>query len=160
MFSMIIVIIAIALVIVLAGAALYYGGESWSDGRAKADAAKYRNQASQIVAAINLYKTNEGGIPNTFSLQELVDEGYLKDMPEGAWAPQPNTTLIVRTGVPPRTCVAANESVGYTFLMTDPGADANYVSAGNGKGVPKCSWSGLDSGTPCCDNTDDEEVGG
>ncbi len=56
MFQIILAIIGIALVVALAGAGLYYGGDAWTTGNAKATAATYVNQAQQVSAAITLAK--------------------------------------------------------------------------------------------------------
>ena len=61
MFSLIISIIAIALVIVLAGASLYYGGDAFNKGTAKGEAAKLVNEAQQLQAAYTMYKVDNAG---------------------------------------------------------------------------------------------------
>jgi hypothetical protein len=63
MFNLIISIIAIALVVALAGASLYYGGDAFSSGSSEARAATYINQAQQIQAAATLFEVTNGGQP-------------------------------------------------------------------------------------------------
>ncbi|OXX64915.1 hypothetical protein, partial [Vibrio sp. V15_P4S5T153] len=63
MFNLIISIIAIALVVVLAGASLYYGGDAFNRGSSDAKAATLINQAQQIQAAATLFTASEGGAP-------------------------------------------------------------------------------------------------
>ena len=77
MFSLIISIIAIALVIVLAGASLYYGGDAFNKGTAKGEAAKYVNEAQQLQAAVTMYKVDNKGDVSSVSSTVLKDDGYL-----------------------------------------------------------------------------------
>lgn len=65
MFSLIISIIAIALVIVLAGASLYYGGDAFNQGTAKGEFAKITNEAQQVAAAITLAQVNGVSVTET-----------------------------------------------------------------------------------------------
>ena len=66
MFSLIISIIAIALVVVLAGASLYYGGDAFNKGTSKGEAAKLINEAQQIQGAYTMFKVdNKGAVPTT-----------------------------------------------------------------------------------------------
>lgn len=80
MFSLIITIIAIALVAALALATIYYGGSAFNRGASSANAAKLLNQSQQILGADRLYRADhEGAMPP--SMQALVDGGYLKSIP-------------------------------------------------------------------------------
>jgi len=79
MFSLIITIISIALVAALALATLYYGGDAFTSGRAKAEAAKLTNQGQQLIGAAELYYANHGHWPAT--LPVLVSSGYLSSIP-------------------------------------------------------------------------------
>lgn len=90
MFSLIISIIAIALVVALAGASLYYGGDAFSQGSARAQASTFVNQGQQVAAAHTLYKNDEGGSAlvvdadqgiASVSLAALVTGGYLASVP-------------------------------------------------------------------------------
>lgn len=78
MFNLIISIIAIALVVVLAGASLYYGGDAFNRGSSDAKAATLINQAQQIQAAATLFSASEGGAPA--SIDDLQDS-YLSSTP-------------------------------------------------------------------------------
>lgn len=82
MFNLIISIIAIALVVVLAGASLYYGGEAFNRGSEDAKASTYVNQAQQVQAAATLFKATTGG--NATSIQQLVDGKYMAGLPKVA----------------------------------------------------------------------------
>lgn len=91
MFSLIITIIAIALVAVLAIATLWYGTSAYIDQRVEAGAAQIINESEQIEGAILAYNVENGHPPTicdevndsncTESLQELIDAGYLKSAP-------------------------------------------------------------------------------
>jgi hypothetical protein len=88
MFNLIISIIAIALVVVLAGASLYYGGDAFNKGSEEAKASTYINQAQQIQAAATLYKASNGSHPKTIA--DLTAGKYMAGVPklatgEGSW---------------------------------------------------------------------------
>lgn len=80
MFSLIITIISIALVAALAIASVYYGGDAFTQGTAKANAATVVAQAQQISAANTLYKNDNGG-NNAASVAALVTGNYLQSAP-------------------------------------------------------------------------------
>lgn len=79
MFSLIIALISIALVAALALATLYYGGDSFNQSAAKAQAAKIVNQQQQLLGATDLFISEKGRIPN--GVAELVSTGFLKTAP-------------------------------------------------------------------------------
>ena len=79
MFSLIITIISVALVAALALATLYYGGDAYEAGQAKAEAAKLRNQGQQLVAAAEFYYLQKGEWPET--IQKMVEDGFLTTVP-------------------------------------------------------------------------------
>ncbi|WP_415912691.1 hypothetical protein [Neptuniibacter sp. QD37_11] len=145
MFSLIISIIAIALVVALAGATLYYGGAAFRDNGIKTTVAEYKNESAQIVGAINAYRVQQGGLPSDFTLQDLVPE-YLKSVPEGEWDIQDNR--VIRTGVEELVCYRANEVMGFEFDPAEEGVDA--LASDSSKGIPQCSKSDLPFDVPCC----------
>lgn len=81
MFNLILVVIGIALTILIAVAASYYGGDILSDGQRQGRAAGLVSQSQQIAGAIEMFKTDN---PNgeLSSVNELVPQ-YLKSVPEG-----------------------------------------------------------------------------
>lgn len=79
MFSLLISIISIALVAALALATLYYGGSSFNQGRAKAEASRLLNEQQQLLGAAELFRARTGQWPA--NLTQLVDGGYLKSIP-------------------------------------------------------------------------------
>jgi uncharacterized protein (UPF0333 family) len=55
MFQLIVVVIAIVLVAILVVAGIYYGGDAFNDGSARASYAQNVNSAAQIEGAMQLY---------------------------------------------------------------------------------------------------------
>ncbi len=82
MFSLIVSIISIALVAVLAAASIYYGGDAFTKGSAKALASTVVTQAQQISSANTLYKNDKGGTtaPNVAALT-AAPGNYLASAP-------------------------------------------------------------------------------
>jgi hypothetical protein len=79
MFSLIITIIAIALVAALALATIYYGGAAFNVSSSRTHATSLINQGEQIIAAAKLYYLDNGHAVS--SLSTLVAEGYLSSIP-------------------------------------------------------------------------------
>lgn len=79
MFNLIISIIAIALVVALAAATLYYGGDAFNKGSEQAKAATFVNQAQQIQAAVTL-STATGN--SAADIDDLVSTKYLSGVPK------------------------------------------------------------------------------
>lgn len=145
MFSLIISIIAIALVVMLAGASLYYGGESFSDNSSRSSAARYMNEASQISGSITVYKSDNGGVPDDFALADLVPH-YLVELPAGDWAVSGDN--IVRTGISGLECFRVNEES--TSVPTYTAADSDVTEVDTDKFVPNCDKPDLTTETVCC----------
>lgn len=124
MFSLIITLIAIALVAALALATLYYGGPVFNEGSERALAAKLDAQGQQIMGALELYNAEMGHYPAT--LEDLVSTNYLKAIPTaaaeqavmaaayaatGTWSlSSPGQPVIVMKPVSLATCQAFNKS--------------------------------------------------
>lgn len=90
MFGLILSILAIILAIGLAGVAILYRSDAFTSGKAKADATKIINQATQIEAAMTLYNSQNNGqldVGGTTSDSGLFDyllvDDYLKNSPDG-----------------------------------------------------------------------------
>ncbi len=176
MFSLIVSIIALVLVIVLAGAALYYGGDGFNEGTIKAEVARYKNEAQQIAGALVAYQvdnkgfvkkdTNEDGVVNgdddDFGWDYLTRYGYLSALPSSVEESDGSTTftwgvkdnLIILPGVSDDVCLEANRMDGYGTTLTDVQAMEGYVGhqqlkATDDSYVPQCD-SGLDGKIPCC----------
>lgn len=80
MFSLIISIIAIALVAALAAASVYYGGSAFNKGTAGADASTFVNNGQQINGAYTLSAT-DGNDVSTKTVADMVTDGYLSQAP-------------------------------------------------------------------------------
>lgn len=106
MSSIIITIIAIVLVAILAVAGMFYGGNGLLGSRDDAVASQVINQSSQIVASIELYRTNHAGVTPT-DPDALIDGGYLKDMPDPSWTLTADG--IARSGLTDKQCAAINQ---------------------------------------------------
>ena len=92
MFQLIAAVIAIALVVVIALALIWYGGDAFKGGADKARYAAYMNHGSQIEGAIKLYQTNNGFTPEGDSdkIVAMLVQGdgnttYLSSEPRGTW---------------------------------------------------------------------------
>jgi hypothetical protein len=114
MFALIISIIAIALVVALAGATLYYGGDAFSKGSARSTAAALVNQGQQIAGAWTLYKADHGGtaptVTDAASLQTALasaTNNYLAAIPTS-----PISGLTEADGTTPKTSLWAVDAAG------------------------------------------------
>jgi hypothetical protein len=138
MFNLIISIIAIALVVVLAGASLYYGGDAFNKGSEEAKASTYINQAQQIQAAATLYKASNGGLPT--DVAALKSGGYLAGSPKlatgtGDWVIDSSKPDSAAVFVEQK--VATSAKIGMTTNICDTIND-------NGAGVVSCVEKGAD----------------
>lgn len=77
MFSLVVTIVAIALVSALALATLYYGSSAFSRGSETAKATKVVNEGVQVHAAAALYAASTNR--KATSIEELIEHSYLKD---------------------------------------------------------------------------------
>ena len=137
MFSLIITIISVALVAALALATLYYGGDAYESGHAKAEAAKLRNQGQQLVAAAEFYYLHKGQWPD--SIDQMVDSGHLSTVPVAqrtaiqealagkAWVmPVARQPLFTFDEITPEVCSTVNQdSYGLKGIL--PKLQAGYM---------------------------------
>lgn len=79
MFQLIVAVIAIALVIALTLASIFYGGSAFTRSSLKANVAAVVNQAQQIAGANVLYRTDNAKDATT--VQALVSNNYLAEAP-------------------------------------------------------------------------------
>lgn len=136
MFSLIIVIISIALVALLALAALYYGGTSFNKSTHTADTAKLLAQGQQLSSAMQLYFTDKGAYPTgTASDIEntLVSSGYLTQWPSSDWTVTDNYVTLTATALDSNACLSMNQKLGVNT-------------------VPLCSDPAYANMTLCCSN--------
>jgi hypothetical protein len=142
MFSLIITIISIALVAALALATLYFGGDAFNQGSAKASASTLVNQASQINGANTLYFLDNqaysdmsGLVPNFLAATPnpgTAGDAYAID--------QSGTGLAGKAGgitsqnIPVAVCNALNEQSGapntiaWAADITHAGVAANLAA--------------------------------
>lgn len=110
MFSLIVTVISIALLALLAYVALYYMGDTDKAAWTNVSTATVLNSASQIQASVNLYENEHTGAAPT-SFQDLIDGGYLKQIPKGDWAFGTNaiqSNIIVASA---DQCAAVNQKL-------------------------------------------------
>lgn len=81
MFSLITVMIALTLLIALAAAGMYYGGDTMTDGKRQADSAAILNQGQQIAGAIEMFSADTQ--QTTFTDMTSLVPNYLTTLPEG-----------------------------------------------------------------------------
>jgi hypothetical protein len=118
MFQLIIAIVAIALVLLLVIAAMYFGGSIYDESGARAAYAKNVNSATQIEAAMQLYYHDKSSSPageDMTLLHNLLDWGYLKEIPEGDW--RVNATALYKPIKiqDVEQCSAMNKAAGFNI---------------------------------------------
>ena len=116
MFQLIVAVIAIALVIILTLAAVWYGGSAFTEGQAKADYARNVNTATQIEGAMQLYYANNSvNAPgeDDVLLNNLVDYGYLREIPFGDWSVTPDSLYRPIEIQSVGQCAIMNRAAGY-----------------------------------------------
>lgn len=81
MFSLIIAIVAVAIVVALVAATMYYGGsDTLTTGKQQAEIAQSLNELGQISAALTQYHADTGN--DASALSDLVPQ-YLSSVPSG-----------------------------------------------------------------------------
>lgn len=132
MFALIIGLIAIVLTVILVLAGLFYGGSAFDTSDARAQAAAYQTQGSQVAGAIAIYAAQHAGAfpPST---ADLVPE-YLTTLPippgqsSAAWTISGNY-VVSSGGISESSCQQADTAVGISS-------------------IPACTSAS--STTPCC----------
>lgn len=82
MFSLVLVVLAIALSIGLGLMSMHHAGTVFTQAGAKAEAARLKAEEQQILLAMDAYRADHGSWP--VDLQALVDSGHLRSVPVGA----------------------------------------------------------------------------
>jgi len=139
MFSLIITIVAIALVVALVAATMYHGGDTLTQGRTTADAAAFVTGAQQISGAAVMHLSLTGVEATTVSGgsagQDLVVDKYLASAPVvkgSAWALDTANKLVTATVDTDAVCIAINKSAGLDTTK----ADANQVAEADFASLP------------------------
>lgn len=136
MFSLIITIISIALVAALALATLYFGGDAFNQGSAKAAAATVVNQASQISGANTLHFLDEQAY--AANVAELVTGKYLQSAPNPGsistsdYQIAATASTITLEGVSLAVCEAVNGQSGATVDLDGSAVETVAVATKTG----------------------------
>ncbi len=134
MFSLIVSIISIALVAVLAAASIYYGGDAFTKGSAKALASTVVTQAQQISSAHTLYKNDEGG-KTAANVAALVTGKYLASVPAAPATVAADTDAVTvgkqaaEWALNANTVTLAVDNAEVCALINEQGGDAAYAAA-------------------------------
>lgn len=121
MFSLIIVIVSVALVVALVAATLYHGGDTITKGRETAVAAQILNEGTQVRGALVFHQAQTGESASTIA--ELVESKTLATAIPG-W--DIIDGYAYRTVDTRNVCLAANEKVGVPIVPTC--SDPAYAS--------------------------------
>jgi hypothetical protein len=128
---------AIAVVIFAALTLLIWlGGHQWGDARLRAELVAVAQQEQQIGAALTLYRQDNVRTPNGADaalLAQLHLDGYLRDVPPGAWFVSSDGERIGKLldGQTPDSCARMNALVGAGTICPPCDSDAD-------KSVPIC----------------------
>jgi len=171
MFSLIISIIAIALVGVLAIATIWYGTDAYQEQLTDAGAAQIINESEQIENSILAFNVEQGRPPviqdctgnpdpTCEPLQELIDFEYLTSAPatgseDSVWAMAiivggTEIKALVKT-VPYDECSKSNEMMGFVVADSNPllVAALDPVTGSPSVHVPECAVA-MQSSVVCC----------
>jgi hypothetical protein len=120
MFQLIIAVIAIALVLLLVIAAMYFGGDIYNESGARAAYAKNVNSATQIEAAMQLYyhdNAKDAPFQDKALLNYLYENKYLKDIPPGDWKVNPEALYKPIEIQDVQQCSAMNKAAGFDITV-------------------------------------------
>jgi hypothetical protein len=136
MFQLIVAVVAILLLVVMGVAAMWYGGNVFTESKQRALYSEYVNSASQIDGAINLFYQEKAGYPageDEVFLQNLVSSGYLNGVPNGQW--KVSRELLYKSIADVKVCEIINRMSGQDTSTTQcpPCGDAAF------KGWPGCT---------------------
>lgn len=132
MFSLVITVVAIALVTLLAIATLFYGAEYFNDGKYRTEVAKSLQEGAQIVGAFEVYRANNHGLPTGTEeqiIKHMVEKQYLQQWPDEAWGLR--NDYAVRTDMTNEACKRINKNFNIDY-------------------VPRCTDEGFHLRTYCC----------
>lgn len=119
MFSLIISIIAIALVAALALASIYYGGAAFQEGSSDAEASTAVNQGQQIQAAITMADIDEKWSDKTGEESTLANLGkYLKEVPklrDAVWTVPTDRSIVTVRVINEDVCKKIEEKGNAAF---------------------------------------------
>ena len=113
MFSLIIAIVAVAIVVVLIAATMYHGGDSILSGSQHAASARLLNEGQQLHAALVTYQATTGDMAGT--IDDLLTSNTLRSAPTG-WSVI--NGYAYRSVDTRDVCLAANKKVGVDLVPT------------------------------------------
>lgn len=147
------IILVIVGVLLAAAAALmmyFYGGGAFNESTAEAEAATLITHGTQINAAFDLYRTEKGKLPGdadgSNALRDLVDEGYLSQIPPhaGKGNYEPGWKVDYERGIARTTIGDADDNTSQ--LICKKARTRLGLS-----GEPKlCSDASIEKIDPCC----------
>jgi type II secretory pathway pseudopilin PulG len=132
MYNLVVGVIAGVIMGVLAVAGAWYGGAVYERARLRAELVAVVGQQQQVAAALDLYQTEGGRVSSLgddgAALTELVEGGFLKDIPPGTWrvrrgGQQMWNPLRIQT---PSACAAMNGLAGFPEVC--PPCDSETLS--------------------------------
>jgi hypothetical protein len=131
MFQLIVAVIAIALMVVMVLASIWFGGNVFSESKQRALYSEYVNSAAQIDGAINLYYQETASYPageDEVFLNNLVSTGYLNGVPNGQW--KVSRELLYKSIADANVCEIINRMSGQdtSSVQCPPCGDAAYKS--------------------------------
>lgn len=126
MFSLIVTVVAVALVAALGLATFYYGGTAFKDHSTKAKAAQVVMEGQQISAAVDLYRAKNNALPPTLDTLTLNGE-YLSSRPNSSWSFSTDYVVYPMSDI--EACKKANKVLGLDL------ADIPLCSAVTGKTI-------------------------
>lgn len=134
MFNLIVTVISIALVAALAVASIYYGGDVFRKGAAKAKVSQLINGSQQISGVNVLYANDNGGTYATAMTDLTTDAAYLAaqpQLPSGVVLDEAGLTdnKIVATALSTEVCSAVNKQGSHE---TDPTDESTALAKGFG----------------------------
>lgn len=139
MFMIIASVISIVLVVMLAIAAVFYGGDLWTNNHYRSLYTEAENGALQIETAMHLHRGQRGIFPQGSSeeiLQTLRNEEFLSSIPAGEWVIHGN--IIQKPLESVDVCLRMNELAGH-----------DVSSAEAYDGCPPCDESAYSHWTAC-----------
>ncbi len=123
MTQLITAVIAIVIMVLLAIAAIWFGGSTFVNNSGRVDLATYENGAAQIETALSLYYADNGVYPSGTSsdiLASLVTLNYLDAIPAPADYSLDEVTGIQRPLTDLHQCYMLNFAAGVTHTEECP----------------------------------------
>ncbi len=150
--NLIIIIISILLIVVTSAITMDYSGDIYTSRSVEGEAAKMRNERNQIIAAMEVFRSDGNDLKSMFKFTDLTKYGYLTKVPDG-WIAEDSYAYRELDRDDPGSmavCWVANRQDGYKYFQTD--IDTYPVPKDSEKAIPYCDKEGIPSTLPCCIN--------